>query len=375
MAVKAEHELLASRGHSVASYFVSNDGITGSLDALMAGAASIYSMQARHEVQQAIEAHRPDIVHIHNFFPLLSPSVYDACREMGVPTVQTLHNFRLACPNGLFLREGRPCEDCLGRTVPWPGILHGCYRGSAMQTSAVAAMLAFHKMRGTWRDRVNAFVAVTAFQRDRLIKAGLPAERVHIKPNFAFDPGESPERPSGGPMLYVGRLSEEKGCEPLIDAYIEGGLRVPLHIVGDGPLRATLEEKVAAAGLGGIIQFLGKKTRPQVLDEMRLARLLVVPSTCYEGFPLTIAEAFAVGLPVLASRTGGIPEIVLEGQTGWLVQPGDAIGLANAVSEIWPDEIETHRRGLLAREAYELHFSPTVNHARLMEIYDLAQRP
>lgn len=372
-AVDAECRLLEEYGHEVQSIMLSNNEIKNQFDILKAGMQGIYSITSFKRVMNFLKGFRPDVVHVHNFFPLLSPSVYDACHEYGVPVVQTLHNYRIMCPNGLFLRDGVACEDCLGLTVPWPGIQHGCYRGSKLQTAGVGAMLAFHKIRGTWRQRVDAFIALTEFQKMKLIQSGVPESRIHSKPNFTFPITLNKRESIGKNLLYVGRLSEEKGCEQLLEAYIRSNLRVPLHLVGDGPLRQSLESRADEAGVGANVRFLGWQDRTAVMTEIQEARLMVVPSICYEGFPLTIAEAFSAGLPVLASRTGGIPEIVVEGNTGWLTPPGDIGNLASILSIIWDDDLELIRRGRLAQEAFELYYSPAANHTRLMEIYNVVR--
>lgn len=372
--VQAEITLLKAQGHHVELVEANNDTISGGFGKARAAVSALYSLPGRRRAEEAISRFRPDLVHVHNFFPLLSPSVYDACREQGVPVVQTLHNYRLACPNALFFRDGKVCEDCLEHSLPWPGVVRGCYRNSRSQTAGVAAMIAVHRLRDTWSRRVNAFITLTDFQKRKFIQAGLPEDRLFVKPNFAFDPGPRHGADAlGGYALYVGRLSQEKGPEPLIRAYVEHGLTIPLKILGDGPLRDPMERRVRAEGLDGIVSFLGRRERDEVERLMQGARFLVFPSICYEGFPMAIAEAFAAGIPVVASHLGAVPDILMDGQCGWLAEPGDAASWADTLRAAWADHEGTWQRGRVARQAYETLYSPDANYRRLLGIYEAAR--
>lgn len=371
--VQAEVALLEAHGHQVELLEAHNDAITGGFGKARAALSALYSMPGRRRAEAAISRTRPDLVHVHNFFPLLSPSVYDACRAAGVPVIQTLHNYRLACPNALFFRDGKVCEDCLAQPFPLSGVMRGCYRNSRSQTAGVAAMIALHRLRDTWGQRVNAFIALTDFQKGKFIQAGLPADRLHVKPNFAFDPGNRPEGSElGGYGLYVGRLSEEKGIQPLLRAYIEHRLSIPLKILGGGPLREPMEQEIRAAGLEGVVEFLGPRERSEVNRLMQGARFLVFPSICYEGFPMAIAEAFAAGIPVVASRLGAVPDILMNGKAGWLTTPGDPGSWAATLRAAWADQEGTWQRGKAARQAYEALYSPDANYRQLLSIYEAA---
>jgi glycosyltransferase involved in cell wall biosynthesis len=215
--VQAEQQLLKSNGHEVQLLEVSNDDITSPLDKALVAVNALYSKPSKQRVGSAIDEFQPDVVHVHNFFPLLSPSIYDACRDRKVPVVQTLHNYRLACSKAMFFRDGEICETCLEQNSPWPGVKYGCYRDSVAQTAVVASMLALHGWRKTWQERVNAFIALTEFQRQKLVQAGLPGDRVHVKPNFLFAPDSSRQTAATPFVLTVGRLSEEKGIDVAID--------------------------------------------------------------------------------------------------------------------------------------------------------------
>jgi glycosyltransferase involved in cell wall biosynthesis len=368
--VQAEKALLEAKGHQVTLLETTNDTIASVWEKANAAVRAIYSPASKQQVSAKIAHFRPDVVHVHNFFPLLSPSVYDACRDTGVAVVQTLHNYRLGCPNAMLFRNGKVCEDCLGKKMPWPGIIHGCYRGSRTQSAVTAAMLAVHWLRGTWQERVDAYIALTAFQKEKMVQAGLPREKIHVKPNYVLAPESLGDcKTLGDYALFVGRLSQEKSVATLIEAYQYNDLLIPLKIVGDGPLRAALQTEVQAAGLEDVIEFLGRRDRSAVLSLMCRAKFLVFPSAWYEGFPVTIAEAFACGLPVLTSRLGSMAEIVEDCVTGLYFEAGNSVDLADKMQ--WANEHpeEMIWMGKNARRAYEARYTPEDNYQQLVTIY------
>ncbi|NMG05970.1 glycosyltransferase [Brasilonema sp. UFV-L1] len=369
--VQAERELLESYGHNVLIWEVNNDSIVGIQGKVKAALSVVYSSTSREQIKEKISHFRPDIVHVHNFFPLLSPAVYDACRDANIPVVQTLHNYRLACPKAMPLRDGKICEDCIGKVVPWSGVVHGCYRGSWVQSAGVATMLTFHTLRGTWQNRVDTYIALTNFHKDKMVQAGLPKDKIHVKPNFVLPPKfQSQTSKLKNYALFVGRLSEEKGVSTLIDAYAQGHLSIPLKIVGDGPLDEALRQQVQMRGLGEAIAFLGRQSKATVLELMYNAKFLIFSSIWYEGFPLTIAEAFACGLPVIAPKLGSMGEIVEDGVTGLHFQAGNSLDLAAKIN--WaithPEAIDT--MAINARCTYEAKYTPEANYKQLMEIYN-----
>jgi glycosyltransferase involved in cell wall biosynthesis len=298
--------LLASRGHAVRSLEVTNADIGGAVSPLRAAGRAVWSPAAGRAVARAVSRFRPDVVHVHNFFPLLSPSVHHACRRSGAAVVQTLQNYRLLCPNALFFRDGHPCEECLGRAVPWPGVVHGCYRGSRLATAPVAAMVAVHRALRTWRRAVDVFVAPTEFVRRKFAEGGLDPRRIAVQPNLV-DASPEPGDGQGGYALAVGRLSEEKGFDTLVAAWARLGREPPLKIVGDGPLRPALR---AAAAEVADVEWAGWAPAAEVRRLMRSAMLVVVPSRWYETFGNVIVEAFAAGAPVVAARHGAMAELV-----------------------------------------------------------------
>lgn len=352
-----EAQLLRDAGHEVQAYERHNDEIDG-IGAASLAAQTIWSKRTVAEVGALAARFRPDVAHVHNTFPLISPSVYSALKRAGVPIVQTLHNYRLACLNAMLLRRGSPCEDCVGR-LPWRGVLRRCYRDSAAQSAVLAATLAVHRERTIYRH-VDRFIALTEFARGVFVRAGVPAAKIVVKPNFVPDRGKPPEGPREG-VLYVGRLSEEKGIAVLAQA-ARLAPQVQIDVIGDGPCAGLLE------GIPNV-RMHGRRSSEEVRRAMTAARFLVVPSIWYEGFPMTIVEAYEAGLPVIASGIGSLAEIVEDGGTGFHVRPGDAEALARSIAEnaVSSDTIRTY--GLRARMQYEFLYSPITALATLEHLY------
>lgn len=364
--VEAEVALLRAHGHEVDTWFRSNDEVDG-MSPLTLVRDTLWSRRSVRELAARVAAFRPDVIHTHNTFPLISPSLYWAAASACVPVVQTLHNFRLMCLNALFLRDGQVCEDCMGH-VPWRGVARACYRGTRQASAALAGMLTLHRGLGTYRHKVARYIALNEFCRAKFIKGGLPAERVVVKPNFVdwsekhpipgLTQGEERERRG---LLFVGRLSVEKGVATLAEA-MRALPNASMRVAGDGPEGGLLD------GVAGVTR-LGSQPGEVVRREMGQALALVVPSICFENFPRTIAEAFASGLPVIASRIGALEDIVSDGKTGLLFETGNARDLANKMSWALAHQDAMAVMGRNARAQYEAEYSPEVNYRRLMEIY------
>lgn len=369
MVFEAERDLLVAAGHKVSTVVVSNDAITGAGGVLRAALGTVYSASSRRMIINAIRSAKPDVVHVHNFFPILSPAVFDACATEGVGAVLTLHNFRIACANGLLLRDRKPCEDCIGR-APWRAIAHRCYRHSVAASAAAAAMIAWHKFAGTWTHKVDRFIALTDFALDLFVRAGLPADRIVMKPNFIPESCGSvlPYSARRG-FVFVGRLSPEKGLSCLIEAWRDCAL--PLTIIGGGPLESLV---CAAAATNPAIKILGPQPRERVFAEISAAKAVLVPSTCYETFGLTVAEAFAHGTPVIASRLGGLQRLVSDGENGFLFTPNSETELSAAVQRAATlDDSSLNAMMSCARAYYVQHLTPEGNLERLMAIYSAAR--
>jgi glycosyltransferase involved in cell wall biosynthesis len=327
-----------------------------------------WSRKSYERVLKVCRDVRPDIAHVHNFWMRLSPSVHAACHAAGVPTVQTLHNFRLMCANATFLREGAICEDCLGKT-PWRGVVRKCYRDSAMASAAVAGMMVANRVRRTWVRDVDAFIALSEHSREKFVAAGLPEERIFVKPNFAEGPECVPASPSAsGNVVFAGRLSPEKGARVLIEAWTSGSLGEVgrLYIAGDGPERGELER--LAAGTQSIA-FLGALGAGEVHNLLVSARVVAVPSVCFENFPRVIAEAFSCGRPVAGSALGAVGEIVRDGECGLTFPHGDSATLSRVLRRILTDGDLADRMGQRARAEFERKYSADRNYEFLTSIY------
>lgn len=355
--MEAEVALLLGQGHSVELFQRHNDAIhcmSGASAALQA----VWSVPVVRDFEELLLSFKPDVVHVHNTFPLISPAIYWVAHRLGVPVVQTLHNFRLLCPQAMFLRNGKVCEDCLGKS-PWRGAVRGCYRDSKSQSTVLAGMLTLHRALGTWQNKVTRYIALNEFCRDKFIEGGLPAARIVIKPNFVD--ATAPVEGVHAGFLFVGRLSAEKGVDVLVNAAKICGTSA-IRVAGSGPKAALLNDVAGVTPLGALSSDF-------VSTEMRHAMALILPSTCYEGFPRTLVEAYASSLPVIASRLGSLPELVSDGVTGLLFDPGSAHDLAKKLDWAQQHPEQMAQMGRNARALYEARFTPERNYQQLMAIY------
>jgi glycosyltransferase involved in cell wall biosynthesis len=360
----AEYEMLTAQGHAVKQYSEHNDSLHGIANWRMAGRA-LWNAQTYRSIHRLIEAESIELVHAHNTFPVISPSLFYATHAANVPVVQTLHNYRLLCPAATFFRDGSVCENCLGSRVPYHSIVHRCYRGSIGASATATAMLAAHWAAGTWSSKIDAYIALTTFSKNKFVEGGLPAGRIHVKPGFLpVDPGIG--RGDGGYALFIGRLIEEKGIDLLCRTWSTLGSTIPLKIAGDGPLRPTIQ------GLSRV-EYLGQCERPRLIELLKQAAFLVVPSLWYEGFPMVIVEALACGTPVIASALGSMNELVENGVTGFRFAPGDADALLRCVENALQSGRLTCMRAR-TRACYEQNYTAERNYNILMDIYSAAKQ-
>ncbi|OUL31390.1 glycosyltransferase [Nostoc sp. 106C] len=365
---QAEENMLREMGHEVTVYEEHNDRIA-KMNQLQVASRTIWSQEAYQIIQRKLKEQPQDIVHVQNFFPLISPSIYYAAKAEGVPVVQTLRNYRLLCPNGLFFRDGKVCEDCLGKFLPLPGVIHSCYRESRAASAAVATMLTVHRTLRTWTKMVDVYIALTEFARQKMIQGGLPAEKIIVKPNFVHpDPGLGEGR--GGYALFVGRLSVEKGLDTLLAAWEKLAGKIPLKIIGDGPLSA---EVIAATKRIPQVEWLGRRPMSEVYALMGEAMFLIFPSKWYETFGRVAVEAFAKGTPVIASNIGAIAELVDSGRTGLHFSPGDAEDLAAKVEWSLANQAHLSEMRQEARTEFVAKYTADKNYEQLIEIYAKAQ--
>ncbi|WP_298820231.1 glycosyltransferase family 4 protein [uncultured Chloroflexus sp.] len=365
LVVATETSLLQRKGHQVASLTFHNRRLD-SMAVWRQTTVTLWNAQAYHEVRKLAFEVKPDIIHIHNTFPLASPAAVHAARAAQVPVVMTLHNYRLLCPVSLFFRDGRVWEACLGKAVPWPGVLHGCWRGR-LPSAVVAAMLSLHRCLRTW-DKVSIYIALTEFARRKFIAGGLPADKIVVKPNVV-DPDPGVGMNAGGYALFVGRLSPEKGVDTLLAAWQRLQGKIPLKIVGDGPLAEKVRQ--AAQQLAGV-EWLGYQNISSVYALMKNASFLVFPSKVYEGFPRVIVEAFACGLPILSTCLGSQGSLIDHGRTGLLFRPKDPDDLTAKVEWLLAHPVELTRMQQAARREYEERYAVEVNYQQLVAIYEQA---
>jgi len=361
--VEAERRLLEAGGHQVSQHVECNP--PGSRAAAGSLAASVWNAAAARRVRAAIEAHRPDVVHVHNTWYALSPSVLSAARGRGVPVVMTVHNYRLACANSLLLRDGKPCELCIDRSA-LSAVRHGCYRGSRPLSGIAAVNIAAHRMAGTWGRHVNKFLVLSEFAKTRMLRIGLPDAQITIGSNFVPDPGDRTLRPSrSSEVMFVGRISQEKGLQVLLEAWrrrAPQGLR--LVVAGDGPGRGALEADAPSS-----VEFLGRVDSSEVSARLKRARALVLPSIWYEGQPLVALEGLAAGVPIVLSDIGGLPELLGGNGAGWLTPPNDIDSLASLLPMLDDDEA-VDDRGARARDRYRAAYTPVAALSRLEAAYE-----
>ena len=362
--VEAEHKMLTDYGHQVEQLIVKSSDIekAGVLAKADIALQSIWSFKTYYTVKQQIKNFEPDLVHVHNTVPLISPSVYSACRDANVPVVKTLHSYKLICPGTYLYRDGKICEDCLPKFIKYPSVIHGCYRQNRFHSAITATGLAVDRFKGTYQKNVDIYIALTRFARQKFIEGGFPAEKVAVKPNFIA----SDIRP-GKYALFVGKLVKYKGIEPFLKAWDLLEEPIPLKVVGKGPLDILLKGSIPSG-----IEYLGALPREKVLELMQNASFLIFPSEWYEPFGMVVIEAFATGLPIIGSYRASSREIIKDGYSGWHFKPEDAEDLARVVKEAWSNPDELKRRGDLARKQYEQCYSAEVNYQMLLNIYQTA---
>jgi len=364
-----EKRILERGGHEVLTYKRSNHEIE-ELSARGRGALvirTVWASDTHQDFGALLDREKPDVVHIHNTFVMISPSIYSACRTQGVPVVQTLHNFRLLCPGAQFLRDGKICEDCVNHSL-LRSVWHGCYRDSRPATASVALMLAWHRQAGTWDELVDCYIALTDFARNKFIASGFAPEKIVVKPNFV-DPDPGAKQIPGTSALYIGRLSKEKGLHTLLNAWKRLPKCCSLQIIGDGPEREALEAEAQRHGLSSV-RFRGRLSHEESLTAMKSASFLILPSEWYEGFPMTIAESFACGTPVISSKLGAMEEIIAHSRTGLHFTPGDSEDLARKVEWAFAHPSEIAAMGRAARREYEARYTSERAYTQLMTIYE-----
>ena len=366
-----EADLLRRHGHEVERLSAWTGELQGAgpLRLFAAGLGAVWSLRGYLGVKRAIAAVSPDLVHVHNDFPLLSPSIFWACHRAGVPVVHTMHNYRFACANAVLLRNDRPCEDCVGR-FPWPALQYRCYGSSLSRTAAVAARNVLHRWLGTYKNKVQAHIALTSFSKDLLVRAGLPQERIFVKPNFQSVP-ELLLQPRQPRFVFAGWMTRAKGLHLLLQAWHK--IRPASHellIIGDGSERAGLEQSCAT---GVRVVWSGPQPRRRVLELVAASRYVVVPSLGYENFPMSVLEALSAGTPVIAPDHGAFPRILSNEREGLFFSAGDATSLENALrAALAAPESVWAQWSINARNKFFREYTEQENYVQLMAIYEKA---
>lgn len=366
--------MLTQHGHTVDTFTRHSDTIRakGAWGAVHGAFSTPWNLFAAKSMRDILHKTQPDVVHVHNTFPLLSPAIFHAIGNRAA-RVLTLHNYRLFCPAAIPMRKGQVCTECLDRHSVWPALCHGCYRESRLATLPLAASVGLHRLIGTWTNQVDAFIVLSDFQKNVMVAAGLPEKRVHVKPNFfEGDPRPMPWNEKDDAVVFAGRLSSEKGVEHLVKAWIAWGAQAPeLRILGDGPLRGALS-RLSDKHPEVRIHFYGQVSSERAAEEISKARLLVLPSVWFEGFPMVIREAFAFGTPAAVSDLGPLPSIVHDNENGVVFSAGNPESLLQRVRTAWlSGDLESLGQG--ARASFESLYTEDVNYELLMEIYDKAR--
>jgi len=365
-----ELELLKSKGHDVATFVRHNSDFHGLGDVIKVGLGTPWNRGAAAGLEDLVRKTNAEIVHFHNWLPQISPAGFYAARKAGAAVVQTLHNYRWACPKGILFRDGKVCEDCMGKRIPWPAVRHSCYHESSLGSLVVGATIGLHNAMKTTTRAIDAFIAPGPFIKAKMTSAGIPGDRIYIKPNFlSADPG--PGTGDGGYVMYLGRLSPEKKIDTLLAAWELLDGRIPLKISGIGPLRPDVE---AAAQKDPSIEYLGFAPNEALDGLLGDARALVFTSGTYEAQPLTILETYAKGTPVIAARMGAMEDLIEDEKTGWHFNPNDSQDLARVVAEAFNPSTDLAPMRTTVREKYLKNFTPGPNHELAMQVYDAAIR-
>ena len=364
----AETALLRSRGHEVIEYLEFNKKIE-SMNKVTVARQTLWSHSSYRKLKQFLKEKKPNVVHFHNTFPLISPSAYYACQELKIPVVQTLDNQRLICPAASFYRDGKLCLDCLGKTPPWPGVLHACYHDSHLHTAVVASMITIHRWMRTWQTKIDIFLCSTNFYRDLFVQARFPSDKMVVMPHFVQERHQSDSvRKTGDYALFVGRLDPEKGVNTLLEAWRH--LDFPLKIRGNGRLDEAARVFVKQHNMDNI-EFVGRMEEHELSDLIGNARFLVMPSEgYYETFGMVIIEAFSRDVPVVASNIGVVPELVSDKQTGLLFEPGNALDLADKARWMWDHPVEARAMGRNGLNTYKERFTQNQCYKTLVDVYE-----
>lgn len=370
--VHAEKKLLEQHGNTVIQ-FVEDSADIGNYS-LVKKATSLlqipYNVSIRSQLLAMIRENRPDVAHVHNVFPLVTPSIYHALKQYNIPVVQTIHNFRMLCPNGLFFTQGQICESCTTNGFI-AAVKKKCMHDSYVISGLYSSALWFAWKTGNFPYNINRYIVFNNFTAKRLVTGGVPHDRIIIGKNFIDSFVEEPSNKEQY-VLYIGRLSREKGIETLLNAF-PSHRTLALKIAGTGPMQEDIE-KYVENNPSKKIELLGFVRGPIKENLLQKAICSIVPSECYENAPLSIIESFASATPVIASRIGGLPEMIEDGKTGLLFPPGDVSGLANAILLLADNPAIASSMATDALNYAKAHYTPEQHYQHLLKSYSEASR-
>ncbi|CAN5362493.1 glycosyltransferase family 4 protein [soil metagenome] len=360
-----EGKLLAKNGHCVEELLFDNSVISSWKNFFIIGIQAIYNFTSARTIQQKITNFGPHVIHVHNFTPIVSPSVFFIANRNKIPVVVTLHNYRLLCPSATLFYDKLIYEKSIHSLFPWDAVLKGVYRNSVMQTAALAFVTAFHTIAGTWRNRVDQYITLTSFAKEKFVNSRLAIsdEKLVVKPNFIEFKGNGLALREDY-FLFVGRLTEEKGIRTLLDAASIEYFK--LVIIGDGPLRSLVED---CASIQPNITYVGPKKNDEVLTYLKACRALIFPSIWYEGFPVTILEAFSTSTLVIASKLGGMAEIIQDQENGLLFEAGNPDKLVSTIIELSSNPERAAEIGENGHTSYLERYTPQINYEQLTDVY------
>jgi len=363
---ESEVRLLKQNRHDVEVLIFDNHLLDSLVEKIKSSYNLFYNRQSEKKVRQIIEKFNPDVIHVHNFFYVASPSIFYAARRSKTPIVVTLQNFRLICSGALLMRSGSVCELCVYSRFPFQGVIHRCHKNSSLQTALLTLVTGFHKLIGTWIHQVSHYVAVTEFTRQKYINSSLniSASKISVKPNSVKDFGIGLRKERKDYFLYIGRLSKEKGIDILLAAFRD--VKYTLHIIGDGPERQKVIEE---AVVNSAIVYHGYQGKEFIIEKLKKCKALVFPSVWYECLPITILEAFSTGTPVIISDIGNLNTIVTDNFNGLHFNKSDIDSLQSALGKIYEGNVELSYLYANARKTYESNYSEIENYKRLISIY------
>ena len=366
IAYENEKKMLIEAGINVDTYEKYNDDLENIafFDKAKLGISNSWSNTSYCEIKRKIKKFKPDLVHFHNTFPQITPSGYAACKDMSVSVVQTLHNFRLLCANALFLRDGKVCELCLSGSL-YSAIRYKCYRNSLVASASQVLCISRNRWNGSYFNNVDTYIALTEFAKNKFIKAGFNSNLLKIRPNFLPNPPQY-SRCNQNYAIFVGRITKEKGIMTLLESW-EGRKDYQLKVIGAGELLSDCKKFVFENNLN--VEFMGYLPRKETQSAIQKARFMILPSECYEGFPISLLEAYASGTPILVSNIGGQSEIVNDGITGRKFNVGSKEDLKEKCHELFEDDELVEMLSKNARQEFEQKFTQSSVLRETLKIY------